>query len=219
MAEHTFRFQLSGWRTIELMTAALSGVVFGVVYWGWSAAYTPLSSPLTNLFGGAIGLLGGPWLIAGSVSGLLVRRPGAALFAEMLAAAVEALIGNEWGAATLVSGALQGLGVEVVLALFLYRRFGWLVAMLSGALAALFEFCYELDAYWQGTSTGFKTSYACCFALSGAIVAGLGGWILTRALVATGAVDGLAAGRAEGTRRIGGDMADRNPSGRDATVK
>ena len=117
------------------MTAALIGVVFGVAYWGWSSAYTALVHAARQLHSArAVGLLGGPWLIAGVVAGLVVRRPGAALFAEMLAAAVAALIGNEWGWATLISGGLQGLGVEVALAIFLFRRFGWPVAVLGGAL-------------------------------------------------------------------------------------
>jgi energy-coupling factor transport system permease protein len=183
------------WGSIDLMSTAVIGVVFGVAYWGWSTAYTAFSSPLTSFIGPSVGLLGGPWLIAGVVGGLVVRRPGAALFAELLAAAVEALLGNEWGWATLISGGLQGLGVEVALGIFLYRRFGPPVAIIGGALAALFEFLYEWHAYWQGTTVGFKLEYLGFFALSGAVVAGVGGWALTRALAATGAVDALPAGR------------------------
>src|SRR4051794_23415936 len=122
------------WRSIDLMATATIGIVFGVAYWGWSSAYTALSSPVSGFLGSSIGLLGGPWLIAGVVGGFVVRKPGAALFAELLAAAVEALLGNEWGWATLISGTLQGLGVEVALGIFLFRRFGWPVAMLGGAL-------------------------------------------------------------------------------------
>jgi energy-coupling factor transport system permease protein len=188
-------FAVRPWRTIDLVTTALIGVTFGVAYWGWSTAYTPLSTPFANVFGSAIGVLGGPWLIAGVVGGLVVRRPGAALFAELLAAAVEALIGNEWGWTTLISGSLQGLGVEIALALFLYRRFTWPVAALGGALAAFLEFLYEWNQYWAGTTTSFKVGYVLLFMLSGAVVAGVGGWALTRALTATGAIDALAAGQ------------------------
>ncbi len=183
------------WRSIDLMSAAMIGAVFGVAYWGWSAAYTALYSPLSGVLGASIGLLGGPWLLAGVVGGLVVRRPGAALFAELLAAAVEALLGNEWGWATVISGTLQGLGVEVILAIFLFRRFTWPVAMLGGALAAVFEFLYEWHAYWQGTTANFKLGYLGFFVLSAAVVAGLGGWVLTRALAASGAIDALPAGR------------------------
>jgi energy-coupling factor transport system substrate-specific component len=191
---------LRPWRTIELVTAALIGVTFGVAYWGWSTAYDTLYTPFTNFAGPSIGLLGGPWLIAGVVSGLIVRRPGAALYAELLAAAVEALVGNQWGWTTVISGGLQGLGVEVALALFLYRRFTWPVAALGGALAAFAEFLYEWNEYWADTTSGFKLGYLGFFALSGAVVAGVGGWTLTRALAATGAIDALPAGQ-EAARR------------------
>lgn len=184
------------WTTVELVSVAIIGVAFGVVYWGWAAAYAALSTPLTSVAGPLVGLLGGPWLLAGVVGGLIVRRPGAALFAEIVAASVEAIIGNEWGWTTLISGTLQGLGVEVVLAIFLYKKFGPGVAMLGAALAAFFEFGYELNAYWADTTTEFKIVYVVLFMISGAIVAGLGGWLLTQALARTGAIDALPAGRA-----------------------
>lgn len=129
------------------------------------------------------------------VAGLVVRRPGAALFAEILAAVVEATLVTEWGWATVISGTLQGLGVELVLAVFLYRRFGWPVAALGGAMAAFAEWCYEWNAYWVGYGTGWKFAYLGFFALSGAVVAGVGGWLVTRALASTGAIDALPAGQ------------------------
>jgi energy-coupling factor transport system substrate-specific component len=200
--DHGHPSPLARWRSIDLVSTAVIGVVFGVAYWGWSSAYTALYSPFTGFIGSSVGLLGGPWLIAGVVGGLVVRRPGAALFAELLAAAVEALLGNEWGWATLISGTLQGLGVEVALGIFLFRRFGWPVAMLGGALAATFEFFYEWHAYWQGTTLDFKLGYWVYFGLSGALVAGLGGWALTRALAMTGAIDALPAGREAAARSV-----------------
>lgn len=33
------------WRTIDIMSAAMIGVVFGVAYWGWSSAYNALVTP------------------------------------------------------------------------------------------------------------------------------------------------------------------------------
>ncbi len=182
------------WRTIDLMTTAVIGVVFGVAYWGWSSGYTAIETA-APVIGAAKGLLGGPWLIAGVVGGLVVRRPGAALVAETLAAAVSGMIGTQWGATVLLSGVLQGLGVELALAFFLFRSYRVWVAMLGGVLAAAFEMLYEWDAYWSGMTTGWKLTYLGCFALSGAVVAGVGGWALTRALAASGAIDALPAGR------------------------
>jgi energy-coupling factor transport system substrate-specific component len=184
------------WRTVDLVTAAMLGVAFGVAYWGWNQAYT-LLSPLFTAVPPLGGLLGGPWLMAGVVGGLVVRRPGAALLAELVAANVEYLLGNQWGPSTLIAGALQGLGVEIVLAVLLFRRFGPVVAAAGAALAAVLETAYEYGAYDYATTfgTGGTLVYLLTFAVSGALVAGVGGWLLVRALARTGALNGFPAGR------------------------
>ena len=185
---------IASWRTIDLVTTAMLGVAFGVAYWGWSFAYEGLVTAF-NAYQPASGLLGGPWLIAGVVGGLIIRKPGAALLAELIAANVEYLIGNQWGASTMVSGLLQGLGVEIVLALFLYRRFGVAIAALGAIVAAVVESVYEWSAYFDYWDRGEQLVYMACFAASGAVVAGVGGWVLVRSLAVTGALDAFAAGR------------------------
>lgn len=194
--------ELARWRTVDLVTAAMLGVAFGVAFWGWDAAYNVLS-PLFKAVPAAAGLLGGPWLIAGVVGGLVVRRPGAALLTELVAANVEYLLGNQWGTTVLVSGLLQGLGVEIALAIFLFRRFGPAVAALGGALAALLETGYEYFAYDYATTFGAGGTllYVGTFMLSGALVAGLLGWALVRALAGTGALSAFAAGRERARER------------------
>jgi energy-coupling factor transport system permease protein len=179
---------LAGWRSIDIITVAMLGVAFGVGYWGWDQAYN-LLSPAFNGFPPSSGLVGGVWLLAGVVCGLVVRRPGAAVFGELVAASVELTLGNSWGATTFVSGLIEGLGVEVVLAVLLYRRFGPVAAALGGALAAVAEAVFEWSVYYSDYSTGWKLAYAAIFAVSGAVVAGVGGWLLTRALARTGALN------------------------------
>jgi energy-coupling factor transport system substrate-specific component len=179
---------LAGWRSIDIITVAMLGVAFGVGYWGWDQAYNVLS-PAFNGFPPSSGLVGGVWLLAGVVCGLVVRRPGAAVFGELVAASVELTLGNSWGATTFVSGLIEGLGVEVVLAVFLYKRFGPVVAALGGALAAVAEAVFEWSVYYSDYSIGWKLAYAAIFAASGAVIAGVGGWLLTRALARTGALN------------------------------
>ena len=184
---------LAAWRSVDLITVAMLGVAFGVGYWGWDQAYSVLS-PAFNGFPPSSGLVGGVWLLAGVVSGLVVRRPGAALFGELVAASVELTLGTSWGATTFVSGLIEGLGVEIVLAVFLYRRFGPVVAALGGAVAAVAEAVFEWGAYYSDYSLGWKLAYAGIFAASGAVVAGVGGWSLTRALARTGALNAFPPG-------------------------
>jgi energy-coupling factor transport system substrate-specific component len=202
LTPHPTLGQLTRWRTVDLVTAAMLGVAFGVAYWGWAAAYNVLSPAFTAV-PAAGGLLAGPWLLAGVVGGLVVRRPGAALLAELVAANVEYLLGNQWGVATLVSGLLQGLGVEIVLAIFLFRRFGPWVAALGGAVAAVLETGYEYVTYDYGTTFGAGGTllYLATFVLSGALAAGLLGWVIVRALTRTGALAAFPAGRAQARER------------------
>jgi len=192
------RRPLMTYRTIDLVTAALLGVGFGVVFWVWDQLYTAPSAVLSAIFSPLTGLLGGPWLLAGVVGGLLVRRPGAALFTELVAASVEALIGSGWGWTTLISGGLQGLGVELVLALFLWRRFGAGVAMLAGLASAVFEVAgYEWWSYYADYAWSWKLVYLATFAVSGAVIAGLGGLLIVRGLARAGAVNAMPPGQEE----------------------
>lgn len=193
----------TAWRTVDLLTVAMIGVAMGVAYWGWNLAYAGISSAAVFAYVPLSGLLAGPWLLAGVVGGLVVRKPGAALLAELVAANVEFLVGNEWGASVMVSGLLQGLGVEIAFALFLYRRFSVGVAVLGGVLAAALEAVYEWYAYFADLPFRDQLAYLGFFVLSGAVVAGVGGWLLVRALAAAGALDAFAAGR---------EHRDRSPS-------
>lgn len=189
------RRPLMGWRTVDLLTAALIAVAMGVVFWAWGLAYNVPAVVFKGFAAPFAGLLNGPWLLAGVLGALVIRRPGAAMFTEMLAAAVSALIGTEWGWLVLVSGLLQGLGVEVAVALTGYRRFGIAVAVVGGALAGLISGVYEVFYYFSGIGVQWQVLYTISFMLSGAVVAGVGGWALTRALARTGALGGLPPGQ------------------------
>ena len=185
---------LLAYRTVDIVTVATLGVAIGVAFWGWDQLYAALSAA-TNAFPPSAGLLAGPWLLGGVIGGLVVRKPGAAVLCELIAANVEYLLGNQWGGSVMVSGLLQGLGVEIVLAVFLYKRFGVVVAALAAALAATMEAVYEWYAYFPDWDFGYRLTYLVMFAVSGAAVAGIGGWMLVRALASTGALDAFPAGR------------------------
>ena len=133
-----------GWRTVDILTIAFLGAALGVAFWGWGVFY---NGPLTALkigYAPLMGLFVGPWFLAGVVGGLVVRRPGAALFCEVVAALVSMLPGTEWGATVLVSGILQGLGAELAFAILGYSAFGAVAAALAGVLSAPLEWAFEV---------------------------------------------------------------------------
>ena len=187
---------LMRWRGVDLITAAMLAVAFGVVFWGFDTFIYPILSTATAGFPPLGELMLGVWLLPAVVGGLVIRRPGAALFTELVAANVEMFLGNKWGAAVLLSAVLQGLGVELALALFRHRRFGVLVAVLGGVLAAVFEIVfYEWHSYVAAYSSAWKAIYLVCGMVSGAVIAGVGGWFLVRALARTGALNAFPPGQ------------------------
>ncbi|MFC7373770.1 ECF transporter S component [Brachybacterium sp. GCM10030267] len=185
---------MTRFRTIDLLVTVMIGAAFGVAFLGYGQLYT-LISPLTMAFRPAEGLLVGIWFLPAVLAALIVRKPGAALLAEMIAACLEMLLGGQWGWGTVVSGLLQGGGVELAVALTAYRRFTLPVAVLGGVLAGGLEWIWERFAYYPEMSWPFALILLGFFLVSGAALGGGLGWAATRALVATGAVDSLAAGR------------------------
>lgn len=192
---------LTGWRTVDILTIAFLGAALGIAFWGWAIVYNGPLEAITFGFAPLGGLFAGPWFLAGVVGGLVVRRPGAALFCEVVAALVSMIPGTEWGATTLVSGIVQGLGTELAFALLGYRAFGIAAAVLAGALAGPFAAAYESFTWIQDWSLPWKLAYAGALSLSGAVVAGVGGWVLTRALAAAGALNAFPPGQEHRERR------------------
>ncbi|PFG31488.1 ECF transporter S component [Paramicrobacterium agarici] len=183
------------WRVVDIVVASVIGVASGVVFLFWNIAYGPLSLPLA-VTPGLSALLGGGWLFAGVLGGLIIRKPGAALFAEVVAATVSALVGNQWGFSTLIWGLVQGLGAEIVFALFLYGNYRVYVALLAGFGAGIaMAFLDTTFTDYAVLAPQFKVVYYVSAAVSGVVIAGLLSWAAMRGLASAGALSRFAAGR------------------------
>ena len=183
------------WRVVDLVTATAIAAASGLVFWMWDFICT---APLT-LFGavtpGFEGILNAFWLFAGPLAAIIIRKPGAALYAETVAAMLELLLGNQWGAGgSLVVGIMQGVGAELGFALLAYRVWNLASTMLSGALAGL-----GCGIYYWITNPGWgvlrASVYLATSVVSGALIAGGLSWVLYRMLMKTGALDHFASGR------------------------
>lgn len=190
------------WRVVDIVVASVIAVACAAVFLLWNVGYEGPSALLKPLLPGIQGVFVGPWLIAGVLGGLIIRRPGAALYTETVAAVISALVGNQWGGPlTIVSGVVQGLGAELVFLVFLYGLWRMPVALLAGAGAGLAAGINDRILWYPGADTLFTTVYIASTTLSGAVIAGLGGWFIARGLAATGALNRFAAGR-EVSRRV-----------------
>ena len=189
------------WRVVDIVIASVIGVASGLIFVVWNQAYNPLSGLLTPLLPGLQALLGGGWLFAGVLGGLIIRKPGAALYTELLAAVVSTLVGGTaWGATILVSGLVQGLGAELVFALFFYANYRLVVALLAGAGAGLALAVNDLVLWYPGSAAPFIAIYTASSIVSGVLVAGLLSWLAMRGLARTGALSRFAAGRSNRAR-------------------
>lgn len=185
------------WRIVDIVVAAVVAVAFGVVFLAWNALYAA-TGPLFVALPPLQAVMYGVWLLPGVLVGLIVRRPGAAFFGGLVSAAVSVLLGSPYGADALVSGAVQGGGAELGFALGLYRRWTLPFAVIAGALSGMAATVHDVVVYYPNTGVEFWAVYAAAATLSGAFLAGVGGWFLLRALAATGVLAAFEAGRSRG---------------------
>lgn len=189
------------WRVVDIVVASVIAVASGVVFFVWNIAHDGVTAPLKALLPGLQALDGGMWLFAGVLVALVIRKPGAALFGEFVAASVSALLGGQYGATVLVSGLVQGLGAELVFAVFFYLNWRLSAAILAGIGAGIAKAIFELIVWYPGADVLFMTVYTVSSIVSGAVLAGVLSWLAVRALAKTGALDRFASGR-ETTVRV-----------------
>ncbi|MDQ2688910.1 MAG: ECF transporter S component [Chloroflexota bacterium] len=186
--------QRGSWRVVDIVVAAVVAVAFGIVFLAWNAVYAA-SDPIFAVLRPAQAILYGVWLLPGVLVGLIVRRPGAAFFGGLVSATVSVLLGSPYGLDAVISGALQGAGAELGFAIGLYRSWSLPFAVLAGALAGVAATIHDVVVYYPDAGLDFQLVYGAAAVTSGVLVAGVGGWLLMRALVATGVLGGFAAGR------------------------
>lgn len=134
------------WKLKDVILMAVLGTLFAGVYLAVFYAGLALQTALTPAGLAPFGfeIIYGVWFMAAVIAAYIIRKPGAALITEVLAAVVELLMGNAGGATLLLTGLIQGLGCELGFALFRYKRFDLFSMSVSGILAAMFIFIYEL---------------------------------------------------------------------------
>ena len=180
------------WRTVDVVVASVIAVAFGVVFWAWDQLY---NGPANAIPMPARALLAGVWLVPAVLGPMVIRKPGAGIYVEFLAALISALLGTPWGLTVILYGLFQGVGGELAFALTGYRVYRLPVALAGGAFAGVAAALLDLTLYYGTWSAGTKWAYAGVVILSCIVIAGAGGWALQRALAQTGVLDRFASGR------------------------
>jgi len=178
------------WRTRDIVVAAVIGVAFGVVFWAWGLAYAAVD-PVFAFAPWLKDLMYGVWLMPAILAPLIIRKPGAAIFAEMVAAGLSALLGSTWGPDVLLSGFMQGAAAELVFAFTLYRSYGAITLVLAAVASALAAFVHDWVIYYTAIDQTIQLLRAIAMILSAAVLAAGGSVLLARSLRRTGVLDGF----------------------------
>ncbi len=178
-----------GWRTLDIVVVAVIAAAFGVFMAGFNVVYQAAGGAA----GSPLNVLYGIWLLPAVVAPAIVRKPGAALFAELVAASLSVLLVSQWGPDAILSGFLQGLGAELVFALFRYRRFDVLAIALASVASAALAFVHDWLLYYQGLAGDVLAITAIAMLISAAVLMPAVTAAVVRALRRTGALRGFPA--------------------------
>lgn len=172
-----------GLKLSDILVTVLVSLVIGVVYHFWSSVY----GLVPPVFFQADELVYGMWFIAATLVFLLIRKPGVALLAEVAAAHVEILFGSEWGIQLVLYSVLQGLGAELVFALFRYRNYSGTVAAMAGVGSAIGSLIPDIYyGYVADYETWMLFAKYGMRAVSSMLFAGYLAYALAKAVEATG---------------------------------
>jgi len=181
------------WRTRDIVVVAVIGVAFGVVFWAWGLAWGAFE-PLNIVIPVLRDSLYAVWLVPAVLAPLIVRRPGAALFAEMVAAGVSALLGSQWGVDTLLSGFVQGAAAELVFAFTLYGAWSFPVLATAAVASAAAAWIHDWALYYPDFAIEIQLLRGVLMGISALVFVAGGSVLLVRSLRRAGVLEGFPAG-------------------------
>lgn len=171
----------------EIVLTLVLAVALGVAFWGWTFVYD-LAKPFLKVAGLSY-LVAGFWILASVLIPHIVRKPGIAILASVMAAFVESFL-THWGLMSVVWGLVQGLGAEIIFLIFSYRRWNLLVLLLASALSATFSYALDYFIYdYKSLSLNFNLLQISSFIISALFFAGLLSYVLGKRLVRLGILD------------------------------
>lgn len=178
------------WRTRDIVVAAVVGVAFGVVFWAWGLAWSAFD-PVFAFAPPLKDLLYAVWLVPAVLAPYIVRKPGAAIFAELVAAGVSALLGNQWGVDALLSGLLQGAGAEIVFAATRYRVWTFPVLAVAAVASAAAAWLHDWVVYYAALDVTVQLVRGVAMAISAVVIVAGGSVLLARSLRRAGVLEGF----------------------------
>ncbi len=132
------------WNLHDIIMIGIISLIFAVIYLGAVYGSIALTATLTPMGLGVFGneIFFGIWFMAATLAPYIIRKPGTAITAEILASFIEVLMGNMYGPIVFVSGFIQGAGAEVAFAATKYRKYDLKTMILASLGCTVFSFIW-----------------------------------------------------------------------------
>src|SRR5690606_13953956 len=169
------------WKLKEIVLMSILGVVFGIIYLAFFLVGQGIRNILAPFGLGPLGyeIIFGIWFIVSIIAAYIIRKPGVAFTAEVIAGITEVLLGTTAGPGLILAAAIQGVGAGLVFAITKWKDYRLRILVLSGIFAAIFSLTWNL--YSSGNIALAPPLVAIMLIvriISGALLAGiLGKWI------------------------------------------
>jgi len=188
------RAEFERWKTLDVILTGNLALVLGLLFLGWGLVWTS-AAPLETILPGLRDIAYGFWFLAAVVVPYIVRKPGAAIAAESLAALAEFLAGGQWGLTLLISGLVQGGMAEIVFAATGYQKWTLPVLAAAGAAAGIGSLVVDYAFWFSSLAPGVLALMLVMRVISGAAISGWFGKAIVDALARAGALGSFAVAR------------------------
>lgn len=172
----------------EIIAVAMISAILGAVFTGIDSLYQPLQA-LLGPFAGDI--IGGLYFLSALIPAYIVRKPGTGLMGSLFTGVMNLLLGSPYGIHIIIAAALQGVGVELILAAGKYKKYSVLSMACSAILATLLVTTRDYFIFGFDLYAGMIPVMILIRIASAAILGGFLSVIITKALKATGVLNGF----------------------------
>lgn len=187
------------WRIADIALGSALAAVFGVILCGYGLVFIPLIRTLNAaVLPGFASITHGVWYLSGTLAVLLIRKPGSAVYVNVVGALVQVLLGSPFSFnSTIVAALMQGVFAEIPFLIFRLRKFNLTLSIISGLLVALEYGVFLTFTKYQAKTPAYITIHMITELISGFLLSGVLVWFVYLALRATGALDNFASGRSD----------------------
>jgi len=170
-------WNLYAWQLKDVILASLISVLFAVVCFATVHSVIFAITPLVAPFGFgdiAIEFVFGIFFFSAIFSAYIMQKPGVAVVVGTMTGLIQVLMGSAFAGTVVVSAFVQGLGAEVIFALFRYKRWNLLTVLLAAASVTVFSFVLAwYRGLWMDLDFGFVATRFVIRLISALVISGV----------------------------------------------